>query len=448
VRAVVKVKDRGEAMNTSDTQRPERNPVRALAFAAMVAAFVMVPATFEAQLDICGCATIPNLPVFDSTTGRYPAGTVDDGSNVTVPLPPDGILRFSSFRLQNRQMHFSRNATNTPVTILVAGDATFQSTVGCCFNVHIGGASGTNGNSSTAGVGGQGGPGAFRGGDGAAQAINLAAIGGTGFGPGGGAGATASPFTHGGGGAFLSVPELIPLIGGSGGGGGSSTSASSSSCSGGGGGGGGGAILIAVNGTLTINAYQVLADGGSGNSYGNSTCSSYGGGGSGGAIRLVANRIAASGSGLFARGGGGIIVGTEGRIRLESIDTSSQTVLSTTPAAQRITGPTPLSNPVAPTVAITTVGGYPVPDVPQGRYGAIDVVLPAPGAIGVSLVTTGVPSGTTLAVTVKPRIGGGPQTQIVPLTGCDALGNCQANATFNLAAGAYAFEARATFQVQ
>jgi hypothetical protein len=57
------------------------------------------------------------------------------------------------------------------------------------------------------------------------------------------------------------------------------------------------------------------------------------------------------------------------------------------------------------------------------------------------------PSGTTVAVTVKPRIGGPPVSQTVPLGNCDVSGGCDALATFNLGAGAYVVEARATFQI-
>ena len=64
------------------------------------------------------------------------------------------------------------------------------------------------------------------------------------------------------------------------------------------------------------------------------------------------------------------------------------------------------------------------------------------------IVTTGVPSGTTVEVKSKARIGADPVTSTVPLTNCDAQGNCIATATFNLTAGASVIEARATFLVQ
>ena len=409
----------------------------------------IAPAFHAAALDICGCATIQGLHPFDtSDPTTYPPGTSDQGNTgtLTIPLPADGVLKFSSVRIVNRHVRFVTNAVNTPITILVAGDALLQSTFGCCFSFSVSGNNGSGGSSQVAGVGGLGGPGGFRGGDGAAQAINGAAIGGAGFGPGGGLAGSVNPLTTAGGGTFLGLPELTPLLGGSGGGGGASSSASSTSCSGGGGGGGGGALLIAANGSLTIDGYQLFADGGNAAGPGDGSCASAGGGGSGGAIRLVANSIAApDSSGLFARGlnnGGG-----DGRIRLESVDTSAQTQFNTSPTALRIVGPTPLTNPINPTVTITSVAGAAVPAVPQGTFGAIDVVVPAPGSADVAVATSGVPSGTTVSISVKPRIGGQSMSQVVPLSGCTTAGVCGAAATFNLAAGAYVVEARATFQI-
>ena len=424
---------------------------RTAAMLLIAVGMLLAAPAFDAQgIDICGCAAVPGLRPFDSSDpSTFPPGTSDGGfnSSLTIPLPPDGVLKFSRFSIQNRQVSFVSNAANTPVTILVAGDVTIAGT-NCCFNFSVSGATGSGGSSSFAGVGGLGGPGGFRGGDGAAQAINGAAIGGAGFGPGGGAGGTASPLVRGLGGTFLGLPELLPLVGGSGGGGGSSNSNSSTSCSGGGGGGGGGALLIAANGTLTISNYNVLADGGNASGSGNGNCASNGAGGSGGAIRLVATRLVQGGSNnLLARGISGDGA-TDGRIRLESIDTSAQTQFNASPAALRVVGPTPIANPINPTVAITTVGGAAVPAVPAGTFGAIDVVLPAPGPTAIEVATSGVPGGTTVAVTVKPRIGGPPVSQTVPLGNCDAAGACGALTTFNLAAGAYVVEARATFQVQ
>jgi hypothetical protein len=244
---------------------------------------------------------------------------------------------------------------------------------------------------------------------------------------------------------------LLPLIGGSGGGGGGGFG-SSTNCTGGGGGGGGGGLLIVSNGTMSITNYVVDANGGSGGSIGNTACANGGGGGSGGAIRLVAARFSDGGNAhIRAQGGSGGFNssgGTNGRVRFETLDASAQTQFTPSPAAIRITGPGPLANPVSPTVRITAVGGQLPPAAPQGGYGAIDVVLPAPGVTGVDVATAGVPSGTTVLVTVKPRIGGSGVSSTVPLSTCNTAGECTATTAFSLSAGAYVVEARATFQVQ
>jgi hypothetical protein len=410
----------------------------------------------QAVLDLCGCRDTPGLLPFNANdSATFPPGTVASGVDVTIPLPPDGVLRFSSFSANDRNIHFARNAANTPVTLLVSGDVLLTRPAGCCRFIWVGGDDGSSGGNGFAGVGGLGGPGGFRGGDGAAAGVNLFTVGGAGQGPGGGVGAT--PTVTSVGGTFFGVPELLPLVGGSGGGGGASLNANTgAACTGGGGGGGGGAILIAANGTITIHNYDLYVNGGTGGSVGNGSCARGGAGGSAGAMRLVASRFVhvgtarlfANGAGSHFNGGGG----TSGRIRLETVDSSAQTQFSPEPtsAALRITGPGPLSNPVAPSVRITHVNGNAVPEPPQGFRGAIDIVLPAPGVVSVDLATTGVPSGTLVEVKIKPRVGDNPLTATVPLEAgsCDAQGACTAIATFNVNAGAHVVEARATFQVQ
>ena len=104
-------------------------------------------------------------------------------------------------------------------------------------------------------------------------------------------------------------------------------------------------------------------------------------------------------------------------------------------------------NPLLPKVTITTVGGAPVPASTTGATGGTDIVLPTPGPTTIGFRTSGVPSGTTVLVTVKPRINGAPVSATVPLVNCDGTGVCNETAVFNLAAGAAVVEARATFQV-
>jgi hypothetical protein len=412
------------------------------------------PGVSLAQLDICGCIGHPkSLGAFDaSKTATYPPGTTVLGSGVftvTIPLPDDGVLIFSSFTIPgNYTVRFAHNAANTPVTLLVSGNVTLNPVSNFTPGVlNVSGDSGTSGSSGVNGVGGLGGPGGFPGGDGAYQLVNFANNGGTGVGPGGGSAGTASPLAAGSAGSFFGLPELLPLVGGSGGGGGASTS-NALGCSGGGGGGGGGALLIAANGTVTVNG-QIVADGGSGggtiNGNVNISCASIGGAGSGGAIRVVANTI--TGSGFLGARDGQSSTNHAGAIRLEAF-TNTLSAGSTTPVAIRAPAPGPLTNPLTPTVEITQVGGQTVPIPPQGVFRGADVILPAPGLVSVRLATSGVPSGTKVNVTAKPRVGGAPILQSATLapTNCTTAGDCDVTVTINLSAGAHVIEAQATFQ--
>lgn len=429
-----------------------------LASAALVCGLSVVVSP-QVQLDVCGCrnspATLGNFDTLNPAT--YPPGTTFPAINVMeIPLPADGVMVFNSINLAQRPpyvgygltVRFIPNAANTPVTILVSGNVT----IGYLTTISLRGDDGISGSQNALGKGGLGGPGGFRGGDGAYQLVNFGTVGGAGLGPGGGGGGAGSYYAsgHGAGATFLGAPDLLPLIGGSGGGGGASTELTPA-CSGGGGSGGGGALLLAVNGTLTIDAQaSIVADGGNAGYWGNPSCSSAGGAGSGGAVRLLATTITGTGY-VYARAGGGgsTLLAQPGAIRMEALN-NNLVVGNTTPLATRAAGPGPIVNPITPTVAITSVGGQPIPQPAQGGLGNIDLVLPAPGQTEIGLATSGVPTGTTVNVTVKPRVGSPPVTTpiVTPitLTNCDANGACLASASFNLAAGAYFVEARATFQ--
>lgn len=431
---------------------PRNRFVARRARSAVIAfAIALAPWAVDTQgLDICGCGSIPNLPAFDSTNpATHPPGTVVSGTTVFLQVPEDGIFRFSSFFARNH-IKFLPNARNTPVTVLVSGDVNFISATGCCWTLDIRGQVGSTGTTNAAGIGGLGGPGAFRGGDGASRLIYGLSTGGAGFGGGGGQGGEQATSCGGLGGQFFGALDLIPLVGGAGGGGGCSFS---DTCSAGaGGGGGGGSLVIAANGTMTINDYQFFADGAGGGGPDNGNCAGGGGGGSGGAIRLLARRLVQVGTAnVFARPGAGGFngaAGSPGRVRVEAMDNSALTSFATDPAAQRIVGPTPLADPIGPTVTVTAVGGISVPAVPQGVFGGIDVTVPVSGITPIDVTTTGIPGGTTVLVTVKPRRGAHPVSESALLSGCSGAGQCQATATFNLAAGTYLVEARATFQVQ
>jgi len=368
----------------------------------------------------------------------------------TINLPASGILNYTSVNIgAYRRVIFTKNATNTPVTMLASGDVTIAGRIDI---------SATNAaNSGTSGDGiltddgnpGIGGPGGFDGGRGGRTGANKR--GGTGLGPGGGGGggylpASCNNFSQdqatGGAGAGHSAPGstytssigsctasvflpgtpgpaygsafLLPLIGGSGGGGG----AGGPNFVGGGGGGGGGAILIASSGRVRLSG-DIYADGGNGGQSAGNGAGGGGGAGSGGAVRIVATQIDGTSGGIFARSGsrGGafsnalLIEGdgfdsVNGRIRVES-----ETLFlapGTTPTYLAGT-PGPVFVPGSPSLRISQVGGQ---AVPAGATGAVtpttgDVVLPANATNPVSVVVQGqnVPVGSTVEVRAAPLYG-------------------------------------------
>jgi hypothetical protein len=200
-----------------------------------------------------------------------------------------------------------------------------------------------------------------------------------------------------------------------------------------------------VNGTLTIDG-NIWSEGGGGGLWGLYTCSGAGAAGSGGAIRLIATTIAGSGY-IYAR--------SAGKVRLEAFANNFPGGHSN-PVETRAPAPGPIVNPMTASVAITSVDGETVSlvngellsELPQGGFGLIDVQLPAPGVVDVGISARGVPSGTTVDVTMKPSPGGTPYTESVLLdpADCDAAGDCTATAAFDLAAGRFVIEAVATFQ--
>jgi hypothetical protein len=410
----------------------------------LVVAALLVPGISRAAFDICGCVGSPrSLGAFDTNNpASYPPGTQNSVQQMRIPLPPDGVLVFDSFRVVARasdfgflQFGFIPNETNTPVTILVSGDVEIGPNTSTFLDL-----AGSPPSCSDVCEGGVGGPGGFPGGDGAYQLVNLASDGGDGLGPGGGRGGTASPPAHGEGARFLGSFDLLPLVGGSGGGGGASLT-NAFGCQGGGGGGGAGAILIAANGTITLNG-SIWARGGSASF---SSCGTHGGHGGGGAVRLVAHAIKGTGS-IDALRGGGSLEGA-GAVRLEALSITLPAG-STNPIATRAPAPGPLALAGAPSVAITAVGGQPVPTPPRGITGAIDVTLPSAGVVNIDFRTTTVPSGTLVDVSVKPRVGGSGLTLRAPLNpaNCNAAGVCVGAVAVDLPSGAYVIEARATFQ--
>ena len=353
------------------------------------------------------------------------------------------MLIFDSIRLVDivgftTHLRFVRNGNNTPLTLLVAGDVL----VGGGTEISVEGADGGSPTDSVPGTGGLPGPGGFRGGDGAYLNVNGARDGGDGLGPGGGAAGSADAFTPGGNAVYVGRGALRPLVGGSGGGGGASSG--TSNCSAGGGGGGGGAILIAADGTVTVNG-TIDADGGNNAGNRNGNCATNGGDGAGGAIRVVAETITGSGT-MVARTGRGSTA-TRGRIRMESLNNTFRQN-GADPVAVRTQQLYPLVSPLTPTIAITAVDGTTVPEVLQGAVGGVDFVLSAPGVVNLQVETSNVPAGTTVEVAVKPRIGGTAlrETVLLEQQNCDSAAQCVVFASFDLQSNTYFAEAQATFQ--
>lgn len=204
------------------------------------------------------------------------------GSDLTVELPPDGILNYTTITVSSgRTLRFTPNALNTPVYLLATGDVTIAGLVSL---------DGGRGNNVSGGLPG---PGGFAGGNPASAGTEP----GDGHGPGGGrAGLNTTDTDGAGAGSYATVASaggstrngatygsavLVPIVGGSGGGG-------TVGSPGFGGGGGGGAIQIASSTRIHVTG-AIRARGGAGNG------SAYNFG-SGGAIRLVAPVVSGSGT--------------------------------------------------------------------------------------------------------------------------------------------------------
>jgi hypothetical protein len=358
-------------------------------------------------------------------------GAFNPASNVTVTLPANGVLNYTTVNIPSGvTVKFARNAANTPVTLLAQGDVVIAGII------DISGSPGTAG-SRTATMfvvnAGPGGPGGYDGGNGTNAIVST--VGGNGLGPGGGAGGSGNG-SSGAGGGYLSAGgnssgqsanpatggpaygagTLLPLTGGSGGGGGGTAFGKT----GYGGGGGGGAIVIASSTTITLNG-QIIARGGAGATYAVAVDAGWGGGGSGGAVRLIANTIAGTGTvdvngaaqyggffgvGWFFNGGG-----SPGRVRIEASSvTASFNFASVTPSAITNSIPATVTVPTAPTLRIATVAGLATPEVPQASYTTPDLTLPGtttnPVAVGIQ--ASNVPVGTVVTSSATGTLSGTP----------------------------------------
>lgn len=362
------------------------------------------------------CIFIQMAHAFDSgSTGAD--GEFAPTSNTVKQLPESGVFNFTTVNIPaGVTVTFTKNAQNTPVTMLATGEVTIAGTIDL---------NGSNGNYIIPGVSG---PGGFDGGQGGV----VSQFGRRGEGPGGGSGGTSLntntsnlPVGGGGGGGFASNgvtgggyyssiggagggiygnERILPLIGGSGaaGGGGSTNNV------GGAGGGGGGAIVIASSGIINLTGV-ITANGGKG-AVGESPYGGSGGGGSGGGIRLIANTISGNGT-LSATGGTGGSsswgfggAGGVGRIRLEA---SNVTRTAGTNPPMSLGYPYAVIPQNMPTLTITSAGGVDSPSVPKGSYGSPDMMLPFNMQNPITVVLTGanIPANTLITLKASPAVG-------------------------------------------
>ena len=365
--------------------------------------------------------------------------------DTNVQLPEDGILNYTDMIIPSGiTVRFLPNANNTPVTLLVSGNADIQGTIDISGENAADSHGAGNGAVADDGLPGAGGPGGYRGGRGGLPNVDNAQFGPrvaeSGIGPGGGpAGGTqtSNNFPCDGYGAAFAVAgtdectssgsfddnipaasaygnaELLPLIGGSGGSGGPG----GEFLMGTGGGGGGGAIVLAVSGTLTLDG-TISATGGNGGIAivpDSSPRFGHGGAGSGGAIRIVATTISGSGV-ITATGGigGGFLrtltdnsfsqrggSGSTGRTRIEA---ENSTFIGPVSPATTITLPNNVFLSSLPVLRIASVAGIPAPASPTG---VADIVLPIdePNPVDVVLEASNVPLGNIISVRVSPANG-------------------------------------------
>jgi hypothetical protein len=411
--------------------------------------------------------------------------------NTEVQLPPSGILNYASINIPlGVTVKFKKNATNTPVYLLVSGNATIAGSINISGTRSADVGTAGNGNLADDGNPGLGGPGGFDGGRGGRDDVTLRnseIAGGAGLGPGGGYGAVGAISasynntvycniatygfsngvwilnggyaSHSNAGSAMSagyvcpiapatvfsatipakpaVPAygsaiLQPLVGGSGGGGG----AGGYNFGGSGGSGGGGAILLAATGTINLTGSIYATEGGVGAATGVGV-GGIGGFGTGGSVRLVATTM--SGAGVIATYSNTATVIGRVRIEAENITytgTTYPTYVADTPA------PVFLAN--VPSLKIVNVGGSAVPAEPTG---VADITFPANlvNPVTISLVTTNVPVGNTVLVKIIPATG--PVIEAVSPAISGTTANGTASVSVSLPQGPSTIQAMTTYTV-
>jgi len=305
------------------------------------------------------------------------------------------VFRYTSVDVpEDVTVTFANHPSCAPVIWLVTGDVTISGAVS------LNGSKG-HGRDDTPTFSLPG-PGGFRGGRGVRTNTPRSA----GFGPGGGS-VVADQVSDGSYGTLgesnptqtYGNPGVFPLIGGSGGAGDANINATRY-----GGGAGGGAILIASEGTITVNG-AITANGGE---IGGGDFRTTAGNGSGGAIRLVADTVTGSGT-LSALGASLQTTGGAGRIRVEA-DNVTLSDFGSPPYTVGTPGENPRIFRTAgdgiPSIAAVTLGGESVPDDPRPKTTfPTDVQLDDAGTYTLNIEALNVPQSSVVTVRIIPVSG-------------------------------------------
>ena len=191
--------------------------------------------------------------------------------------------------------------------------------------------------------------------------------------------------------------------------------------------GGGGAILIASSVSISVTG-GIDARGGA--QAGNA------GGGSGGAIRLVSNSIAGTGT-LTTVGGGPSTCypsqrGGNGIVRLEAF---SNTFAGNIGGQSFLASPASLFLPASPTaIQVVSIGGIPVNSSPTGSFVVPDVTVNSSSPLTVQIQAQNVPLGTTVTLFIFSENGPDQTITSTALAGASAASST-ATASVTLPSG-------------
>ncbi len=352
----------------------------------------------------------------------------------TIILVNQPVYNYESINIPDSvTVTFQKTADNFNVVWLSQGDVIIDGTVD------------VSGKDAVASAGGIGGPGGWNGGDGALTLItspDQTQIAQPGQGPGGGLRENFADNRngHGGGFAFIgggSTPErrgriygnsfAIPLYGGSGGSGGNVDT--NPFLAGGGGGGGGGALRIASSTRISVNG-TILSNGGVSEDPSPNDSNGYvGGGGSGGTIKLQANFIDLGENSILNAISEAQILGSAGRIRLESFELDRAEGASIAPSPSS-GPPVQFELPVDyPGLRITSIDGNDVTGS-SGQPSIPDVTLTTADTVTVAVEASNIPIGTLVNILLLPSDAPSVQVDTTPLAGTFALSTASADIAF------------------